>query len=84
MSMREEVLYGIFLDLHKAYNALDHNRYLYILAAYKLVPWTFRLLQSYWDILTMVSLAMGYFGNPFKGYHWMMQGNHYLPQSSTW
>ena len=26
MEMREEVLYEIFLDLHKAYDALDRNR----------------------------------------------------------
>ena len=27
-AMREEVLYVIFLDLHKAYDALDRDRYL--------------------------------------------------------
>ena len=30
-SMREEVLYVIFLDLHKAYDALDRSRCLEIL-----------------------------------------------------
>ena len=31
MPMREEVLYAIFMDLHKAYNALDRDRYQEIL-----------------------------------------------------
>ena len=30
-AMREEVLYVIFLDLHKVYNALDRYRYLEIM-----------------------------------------------------
>ena len=36
--MTEEVLYEIFLDLHKAYDALDRNRCLDILAAYGVGP----------------------------------------------
>ena len=32
--MREEVLYEIFLDLHKAYDVLDRDRYLEILEGY--------------------------------------------------
>ena len=30
-ALREEVMYVIFLDLHKAYDALDRSRYLEIL-----------------------------------------------------
>ena len=45
-SMREEVLFVIFLDLHKAYYALDRDRYLEILEGYGVgyracrIPWT--------------------------------------------
>ena len=34
MVMREEVMYEILLDLHKAYDSLDSDRCLNILAAY--------------------------------------------------
>ena len=36
--MREEVLYMIFLDLHKAYDALDMSRCLKILEGYGVGP----------------------------------------------
>ena len=37
-AMREEVLYVIFLDLHKAYDALDRSRCLEILERYGIGP----------------------------------------------
>ena len=37
-ALREEVLYLIFLDLHKAYDALDRFRCLEILEGYVMVP----------------------------------------------
>ena len=37
-AMREEVLYVIFLDLHKAYDALDRSRCLEILEQYRVGP----------------------------------------------
>ena len=37
-AVREEVLYVIFLDMHKAYNALVRSRCLYILEGYGVVP----------------------------------------------
>ena len=37
-AIREEVLYKIFLYLHKAYDDLDHGFYLAILAAYGVAP----------------------------------------------
>ena len=38
LALREEVLYVIFLDLHKAYNALDRSRCLDILEGYGMGP----------------------------------------------
>ena len=69
-SLREEVLYIIFLDLHKAYDALDRYMCLEILEGYGVGPrpqacW---LLQTYWRRLTMVARAGGYYRAAFKGY----------------
>ena len=44
--MREEVLFQVFLDLYKAYNALYRDRCLGILEAYGVGPKTIRLLRT--------------------------------------
>ena len=44
-AMREEVLYVIFLDLHKAYDALDRSRCLEILEGYGIGPRAINLLK---------------------------------------
>ena len=67
VSMREEVLYVIFLDLHKAYGALDRDRCLEILEGYRLGPWDLRILQDYWCILQMVARVGVYYGADFNG-----------------
>ena len=47
MDMREEVLCEIFLDLHKTYDTLYHDQCLYVLAMYRVVPQSIRLLRRY-------------------------------------
>ena len=74
MDMREEFLYDILLDLHKAYKSLDCDRCLRILTAYGVGPWAFYLLRRYWGILTIMAQARGHFGTPFKGYLGVTQG----------
>ena len=66
-AMREEVLYVIFLDLTKVYNALDRSRCLGILEGYGVGPSARRLLTPYWHRLTMVARAGGYYEEAFKG-----------------
>ena len=58
---RWEVLYDMFLDLHKSYNDLDRDRFLGILVAYGVGSRGFRLLRKYGDRLNMVARAGGYF-----------------------
>ena len=58
-AMREEVLYVIFLDLTKSYDALDRPRCLDILEGYGVGPSSRRLLQNYWRRLTMAARAGG-------------------------
>ena len=64
--MREEVLYVIFLNLTKAYDALDSARSLEILKGYGLVVIVRRMLREYWDRTTMVARAGCYYGKGFK------------------
>ena len=46
-ALREEVLYVIFLDLHKSYDALDRSRCLEILDGYRVALRARRLLHMY-------------------------------------
>ena len=78
-AMREEVLYVIFLDLTKAYDALDRSRCLVILEGYGVGPGARRLLQNYWRRLTMVARAGGYYGTTFKGARGVTQGDPLSP-----
>ena len=59
MAMREAVLYEVFLDLQKAYDALDWDRRLKIIGAYGVGPRALGLLRTYWARLTTVVRAGG-------------------------
>ena len=61
-SIREEVLYVIFLDPTKAYDPLDRSRCLEILEDYDVVPSARRLLKTYWRRLAMVARVGRYYG----------------------
>ena len=65
----------IFLDLTKAYDALDRSRILEILEGYGVEQWVRRLLQAYWSKSTMMARAGGYYGTGFKGERGVTQGN---------
>ena len=82
-AFREEFLYVIFLDLHKAYYALDRSRCLEILEGYSVGPKSRRLLTSYWHRLTMVARASGYYGTSFWGERGMTQGDPLSPTISN-
>ena len=45
-AMSKEVLYTIFLDLHKLYDALDRDRCLEIMEGYSVGPQSCRILQT--------------------------------------
>ena len=77
--MREEVLYVIFLDLTKAYDALDRSRCLEILEGYGVGPSARRLLTTYWSRLTMIARAGGYYREAFKGARGVTQVNPLFP-----
>ena len=68
-------LFAVFLDLHKAYDSLDRNRTLDILAAYGVGPNTIRLLQRYWAQQRIVVRSRGYHGEPFTATRGVTQGD---------
>ena len=80
--MREDFLYDIFLDLHKAYIILDCGRCLDILAVYGVGTRVLRLIQRYWDRLSMVAWSGGYFGYHFKGHRGVAHGYLHPPPPS--
>ena len=69
----------IFLDLTKAYVALDRSRCLEILEGYSVGPSSRRLLTTYWRSLTMVARVGGYYGEAFKGARGVTQGDPLSP-----
>ena len=79
VALREEVLYVIFLDLHKAYDSLDRSRCLKILEGYVIGPQARKILKTYWDRLTMVDRVGGYYRTAFRGERDMNQGNPLSP-----
>ena len=64
--MREELLYAIFLYLHKAYDSLDRYICLKILERYSVGPWAYCILCKYWDRLQMVARVAGRYGQFLK------------------
>ena len=78
-AMREEVLYVIFLDLTKAYDALYRSRSLEIMKGYGVGERVRRLLREYWNKSTMVEREGGYYGTGFKGGRGMTQGDPLSP-----
>ena len=64
----------IFLDLTKAYDALDRSRCLDILEGYGVGPNARMLLKTYWRRLTMVARAGSYYAKAFKGERGVTQG----------
>ena len=77
--MRWAFLFEILLGLKKAYDALDWDRCLEIIAAYRVGPRVFRPLQTYWDWLTMVARAGIHFRLPFKDCLGVTQGDPLYP-----
>ena len=66
-ALRDEVLYVIFLDLHKAYDALDKSRCLDILEGYGVGLQSRRMFQSCWRRLTILARAGVTMGRPLRG-----------------
>ena len=71
--MRYAVLHSTFLDLRKAYDALDRDICIDILAVYGVWP---RIIR---DRLQMAAKAGGYYGPTFQSHRGVTQGDPLLP-----
>jgi len=66
--------YGVFLDLRKAFDAMDRERCILLLEGYGAGPRLVRLVRTYWRDAIMVCGAAGYYGQPFKAGRGVTQG----------
>ena len=84
--MMEEVLYAIFLGLHKECYALDRDIFLgildimeiiYIMAIlewYGVVPWYCCVFRTYWERQYMLAFTVGYYRASFQDFPGVNQG----------
>jgi hypothetical protein len=70
----QEPLYQIYLNLRKAYDALDRGRCLKILAGYRVGQNLLRLQEQFWNNAKMVCRARGNYDEPFGAYRGITQG----------
>jgi hypothetical protein len=67
-------LYQIYVDLKKAYAALDWEQTLKTLAAYGVGPKLLTLQKHFWETATLVCCARGNYGEPFCAERGVTQG----------
>ncbi len=67
-------LYQIYVDLKKAYDALDRERTLNILAAYGVGPRMLALQKHFWETAKLVCRAGGNYGEAFSTERGVTQG----------
>jgi hypothetical protein len=70
----QELLYQIYLDLRRVYDALDRGRCLEILAGYGVGPNLQHMQKQFWDNAKMVCCAGGNYGESFRAYRGVTQG----------
>ncbi len=70
----QEPFYRVFLDLKKAFNAMDRERCLLILEGYGAGPNMVQLIHNFWRDATMVCRTSGNYGGPFCAGQGVTQG----------
>jgi hypothetical protein len=69
-----KLFYRVFLDLRKAFNAMNRERSNMLLEGYGAGPRMIRLICSYWRDAIMVCQAAGNYGTAFKAGRGVTQG----------
>ncbi len=63
--LEKEALFVTFLDLKKAYNALDCKQCLKILEGYGVKPRVLAVIHFFWENMVCVCKVRGFFGSSF-------------------
>ncbi len=66
--------YGVFLDLRKAFDAMDWEQCIMLLEGYGAGPRMIRLIRWYWRDAIMVCQAAGYYGEAYTASRSVTQG----------
>jgi hypothetical protein len=72
--LEQAPLYGVFLDLKKAFDAMDREKCLLILEGYGAGPNMVWLIRNFWRDAAMVCCALGNYGGPFRAGQGVTQG----------
>ena len=66
--LEQEALHSVLFNLKKAYDTMDRERCLEILAGYGVGPNMLRLLHHFWDVAMMACRAVGVYGAAFQAH----------------
>ena len=72
--LKQRPFFGVFIDLKKAFDAMDRGRCLTILALHGVGPQMLRLIRNFWETAMDVCRAKGNYGRPFKAGRAVTQG----------
>jgi L-rhamnose mutarotase len=72
--LEQRPFFGVFIDLKKAFDAMDQGRCLTILALHGVGPQMLRLIRNFWETATNMCRAKGNYGRPFKAGRAVTQG----------
>jgi hypothetical protein len=75
---KQTPFFGIFINLQKTFDTMDHGRCLKILELHGVGPKMLRLIRNFWDSATNVCRAKGNYGQPFKAGRSVSQGEPLL------
>ena len=78
--LEQELLFETFVDLKKAYDAMDRERCMEILVRYGVGPSMLRLIKHFWNTTLLVCRAVVYYGGPFQAFRGVTQGGPLSPR----
>jgi len=77
--IEQEALFQTFIDLKKAYDSMDCERFLEIMKGYGVGLIMLRLIETFWNFTILVYWVIMYYDKTFKAYHGVMQEGTFLP-----